>query len=69
MATATVATSSRSWHAIPFTLFGTLVIFMKKKMKKKKTPSQENELTYKTVKNKLTHIIRICKEKLLQRKN
>ena len=30
--------------------------------KLKKTPSQENELTYKTYKNKLTHIIRIAKK-------
>ena len=29
--------------------------------KLKKTPSEENELTYKTFKNKLTHIIRIAK--------
>ena len=28
----------------------------------KKTPSQQNELTYKTFKNKLTHIIRIAKK-------
>ena len=30
--------------------------------KTKKAPSQENELTYKTFKNKLTHIIRIAKK-------
>ena len=31
--------------------------------KLKKTPSQENELTYKTFTNKLTHLIRIAKKK------
>ena len=36
--------------------------------KLKKTPSDENELTYKTFKNKLTHIIRIAK-KITSKKN
>ena len=36
--------------------------------KLKKTPSQENELTYKTVKHKLTHIIRIAKKNYFKEK-
>ena len=36
--------------------------------KLKKTPSQENELTYKTFKNKLTHIIRIAKKNYFKEK-
>ncbi len=32
--------------------------------KLKKTPMQENEITYKKFKNKLTHIIRIAKKNL-----
>ena len=36
--------------------------------KLKKTPSQENELTYKTYKNKLTHIIRIAKKNYFKEK-
>ena len=38
------------------------------KKTKKKTPSQENELTYKTFKNKLTHIIRIAKKNSFKEK-
>ena len=36
--------------------------------KLKKTPWQENELTYKTFKNKLTHIIKIAKKKYFKDK-
>ena len=36
--------------------------------KLKKTPSQENELAYKTFKNKLTHIIRIAKKNYFKEK-
>ena len=36
--------------------------------KLKKTPSQENELTYKTCKNKLTHLIRIAKKNYFKEK-
>ena len=36
--------------------------------KLKKTPSQQNELTYKTFKNKLTHIIRIAKKNYFKEK-
>ena len=36
--------------------------------KLKKTPSQENELTYKTFKNKLTHLIRIAKKNYFKEK-
>ena len=36
--------------------------------KLKKTPSQENELTYKTFKNKLTHLIRIAKKNCFKEK-
>ena len=36
--------------------------------KLKKTPSQENELTYKTYKNKLTHIIIIAKKNYFKEK-
>ena len=36
--------------------------------KLKKTPSQQNELTYKTFKNKLTHIIRITKKNYFKEK-
>ena len=36
--------------------------------KLKKTPSQENELTYNTFKNKLTHIIRIAKKNYFKEK-
>ena len=36
--------------------------------KQKKTPSQENELTYKTYKNKLTHLIRIAKKNYFKEK-
>ena len=36
--------------------------------KLKKTPTQENELTYKTFKNKLTHIIRIAKKNYFKEK-
>ena len=36
--------------------------------KLKKTPTQENELTYKTFKNKLTHIIRIAKTNYFKEK-
>ena len=36
--------------------------------KLKKTPTQENEITYKTFKNKLTHIIRIAKKNYFKEK-
>ena len=36
--------------------------------KLKKTPSQENELTYKTFKNKLTHLIRIAMKNYFKEK-
>ena len=36
--------------------------------KLKKTPTQENEITYKTFKNKLTHIIRIAKKHYFKEK-
>ena len=36
--------------------------------KLKNTPTQENELTYKTFKNKLTHIIRITKKNYFKEK-
>ena len=46
--------------------WGLLVNNIFKKLKK--TPTQENEITYKTFKNKLTHIIRIAKKNYFKEK-
>ena len=47
---------------------GIIIYCVQKNTIYKKTPSQENELTYKTSKNKLTHIIRIAKKNYFLRK-
>ena len=50
---------------------GILIYCMQKNnlfKKLKKTPTQENEITYKTFQNKLTHIIRIAKKNYFKEK-